>query len=981
MINEEEIKSFLEGNDPEEHIVAIEFDYAGDCIYKVKEIPGKGKEIRKDTFTSFAWVGDLRGLNFYQSSKALQKEGMSKHGIMIERLRTTDDNGNPNERLENGLKYMVKSLKGYRSLIQFFRDGGVDPWGERTKDKILILPPVEQYLISREKRLFKGYESYDDITRLVFDLETTSLEPKDGRIFMIGIKTNKGYRKVIECSTEDEERRGLVEFFNIIDELKPSIVGGYNSANFDWFWIFERCKALNLDIKRISKTLRPSENIKQKESMLKLANEVERFNQVQMWGYNIIDILHSVRRAQAINSSIKSAGLKYITKFIDAEADDRVYIDHLDIGPFYAKKEEFWLNIKNGNYRKIGVDSNIDLICEKNSKTYIRTTGDDLVERYLDDDLEETLVVDEQFNQGTFLLASLVPTTYERVSTMGTATLWKMIMLAWSYKYNLAIPEKEQKTEFVGGLSRLLRVGYSKDVLKLDFSSLYPSIQLVHEVFPKCDVMGAMKGLLAYFRNTRIKYKNLASEYKSIDKIKSLAYDRKQLPIKIFINSLFGALSAPQVFAWGDMFMGEQITCTGRQYLRQMMRFFMKKGYTPLVCDTDGMNFSLPPEGVDDRVYIGKGNNWLVKEGKEYKGYDADVAEYNDMFMKGEMGLDCDGTWDSCINLARKNYATLEHNGKVKLTGNTIKSKKLPLYIEDFLDKGVKQLLEGKGKEFVEWYYEYLTKIFTQQIPLMKIAQRAKVKLSLDDYHKRATQKTKSGGAMSRMAHMELALKHGLNVNLGDVIYYVNNGTKASHGDVQKVNQPKKGWSQEQIDLFFSDSVTNKTSFKEKEKFLLNNGWEQSWAENNWVRSDSKNKEANTGVPTDIAYRLASTDSVVQLNCYMLDTSDIESNPEMSGEYNVPRAIDTFNKRIGPLLVVFKDEVRKGLLVKDPDDRGFFTTDQCDLISGHPFEPGDQDTVEDLATITKDELLYWEKRGVEPNYIYELAEEGWETYV
>jgi hypothetical protein len=39
---------------------------------------------------------------------------------------------------------------------------------------------------------------------------------------------------------------------------------------------------------------------------------------------------------------------------------------------------------------------------------------------------------------------------------------------------------------------------------------------------------------------------------------------------------------------------------------------------------------------------------------------------------------------------------------------------------------------------------------------------------------------------MSRMAHMELAMKHKLNVNLGEVIYYVNNGTKASHGDVQK---------------------------------------------------------------------------------------------------------------------------------------------------------------------------------------------------
>jgi len=928
MISQEEIKSFLEGGDPEEFIVAIEFDYASNCIYKIKEIPDKGKEIRKDTFTPFAWVGDLRNLNFYQSSKGLQKEAMTKYGIMIEKLET-----GKNERLEQGLNFMVKSLKGYRELIQFFRDGGVDPWGERTKDKILILPPVEQYLIQKEKRLFKGYEEYNDITRFGFDLETTALEPKDGRIFMIGMKTNKGFKKVIECSNEDEERRGLVEFFRTINELKPSIIGGYNSFNFDWYWIFERCKALNLDVKKICRTLNPDINIKQSENLLKLANEVERYNQVGMWGYNIIDILHSVRRAQAINSSIKSAGLKYITQYIDAEAPDRIYIDHDKIGPMYTQKNEYWLNIENGKYKRVGDSEKVDEICSRRTDIYIKTTGDDIVERYLDDDLEETLLVDEEFNQGTFLLSSLVPTTYERVSTMGTATLWKMLMLAWSYKYKLAIPKKQDKTEFVGGLSRLLKVGYSRNVLKLDYSSLYPSIQLVHDVFPECDILGGMKGMLSYFRNSRIMYKNLASEWYDKDKKKSVSYDRKQLPIKIFINSMFGALSAPQVYAWGDMYMGEQITCTGRQYLRQMIRFFMKKGYTPLVMDTDGVNFS-KPDGWENHRYVGKGLNWKVKEGKEYVGDDADVAEFNDTFMRGEMALDTDGTWPSCINLARKNYAVMESSGKIKLTGNTIKSKKLPLYIEDFLDKGVKQLLEGKGQEFVEWYYEYLSKIYNKEIPLMKIAQRAKVKLSLDDYKKRSTQKTKSGGAMSMMAHMELALKNKLNVSLGDVIYYVNNGTKASQGDVQKVAKLKRGWSDEQLQYYFSE---------------------------------------HGKYPED------SVTSMVQINCYMLDPSEIESNPDMRGEYNIDRAIATFNKRIEPLLVVFKEEIRDGLLVSKPDDRSFFTKDQCELINGVPFEEKDQDRLhEDVLDISEPELRYWEKRGLDPNYIYDLAEEGWE---
>jgi DNA polymerase elongation subunit (family B) len=519
---------------------------------------------------------------------------------------------------------------------------------------------------------------------------------------------------------------------------------------------------------------------------------------------------------------------------------------------------------------------------------------------------------------------------------MGTATLWEIQMRAWSYKHKLAIPAKNEKTEFVGGLSRLLKVGYSTDVLKLDFSSLYPSIQLVHDVFPTCDITGAMKGMLNYFRNTRIKYKNLAKEYQDIDKKQATSYDRKQLPIKIFINSMFGALSAPQVYHWGDMYMGEQITCTGRQYLRQMLRFFMKRGYTPLVCDTDGMNFSLPEGGVDDRRYIGKGNNWLVKEGKEYKGYDADVAEFNDMFMKGAMGLDCDGTWKSCMNIARKNYATMEHNGKIKLTGNSIKSKKLPLYIEDFLDKGIKMLLEGNGQQFVEWYYEYLEKIYNKQIPLMKIAQRAKVKLSIDDYRKRSKEKTKAGNEMSRMAHMELAIRDGIAVSLGDVIFYVNNGVKASHGDVQKVNKPKSGWKQEHIDSHFESYGVH---------------------------------------PTD------SMSSIIQLNCYRLDPTEVESNPNMLGDYNVPRAVVTFNKRIEPLLIVFGEEVRNNLIVDKPEDRGMFTKEQCKLINGVPFEPADQDSIEDLLTITDQEMVYWGKRGINPEYIYELAEEGWEEMV
>jgi hypothetical protein len=143
-----------------------------------------------------------------------------------------------------------------------------------------------------------------------------------------------------------------------------------------------------------------------------------------------------------------------------------------------------------------------------------------------------------------------------------------------------------------------------------------------------------------------------------------------------------------------------------------------------------------------------------------------------------------------------------------------------------------------------------------------------------------------------------------------------------------------------------------------------------------WTQEDLDNMMEGYGkIPLEMV------DSYVKLNCYMLDQQELENNPDLKGEYNVPRAISVFNKRIEPLLVVFKQEVREGLLVTDPESRGLFTKEQCDLVNGIPFEPEDQDSLEEVLTISEPEVKYWEKRGLEPNYMYELAEEGWEEFI
>jgi DNA polymerase elongation subunit (family B) len=808
--------------------------------------------------------------------------------------------------------------------------GGLNPWDEKVRQHFTVLNPVEQYLIQKKKRLFKGIDEYSGVNRFVFDIETTGLDPETCVIILIGVKDNRGMNETIAAFGEDGEKKCIERFFKYIKDLKPTIVAGYNSAFFDWPFILKRAEILGVDVNGLTQIF-TTQGMKEKEGMLKLANEIEPYKQHVIWGFNIIDIAHSVRRAQAINSEIKSWGLKYITTYLEKEKPNRVYVDGAKISKIYLDNESYYVNPKTGNYKQIG-EPGTENLTQKYPGKFEIWTGRKIVEQYLDDDLYETMVVDDSFSQSTFLLSKLVPTTYERIATMGTATLWKIIMLAWSYENNLAIPAKDEKRAITGGLSRLLNVGYSKNIVKFDYASLYPSIQLVYDVFPDCDVMGVQKSMLKYFRDIRIKYKLLAGELKNSDPVLAEMYDRKQLPIKIFINAYFGSLSAPHVFPWGDMNMGETITCVGRQCLRMMIMFYMKKGYKPLVMDTDGVNFETPLN-IDDTFYVGKGLNEMVTLGKKYKGIEADTAEFNDIFMRNEMGLDIDYVAPACINVSRKNYIIKmmkKGKEKIKLTGNTIKSKKLQTYIVEFLDEGLKYLLNGDGLSFVELYYEFVGKIYNKEIPLSKIANKARVKQSINDYRKYVQKTTKAGSLMSRQAHMELIMRSDYPAGLGDTIYYVNNGVKKSSGDVQKISRPSK---------------------KVLEEYLTKHG---------------------TPMPEDY----------IEVNCYMIDEKEILNNPDLKGDYNVPRYLNNFNKRVEPLLVVFHPSIREDILIESPDQRQFFTKLQCELVNGFPLKEEGQDKLDEVMTLSDSEVLFWNRVGRDPYFMYvenslELADPFW----
>ena len=103
----------------------------------------------------------------------------------------------------------------------------------------------------------------------------------------------------------------------------------------------------------------------------------------------------------------------------------------------------------------------------------------------------------------------------------------------------------------------------------------------------------------------------------------------------------------------------------------------------------------------------------------------------------------------------------------------------------------------------------------------------------------------------------------------------------------------------------------------------------------------------------------------------MIPNDVIENDPTATGEYNIERYIDAFNKRIKPLLVCFSPEVRDDILITTPLDRQYFTRKQLELTSGQPYNEGDQDTIDNLLTVTDEENMFWHSINISPTYMFE----------
>jgi len=1034
-----EIKGFLEGyNNDLKYVVNVETDLRNNIAKCIIHEPNEKSKIIDVKYEPFMYMKDLSklGKTLYEDvSENYVNSKRIKYGITITKLKT----GNQ-KRLVEGYCFKITSSRSFNDILNYLKDGGINPYdrlydsdGHVVKDnKGKIVYPnrdlfysvrtTEQFFISTQSRLYKGFEEYKNVHKLTFDIETTGLRYQMARVFAIGVRDNRDFELILEVDKlddDDAEIRLIQDFFNLINHIQPAIISGFNSEMFDFEFILGRAKILNMNLDEVPTTL--SEKIKlyrRGNTSVKYGNTADKYTATEMWGYSVIDILHAAKRTAAVNSDLKETKLKYIAKFENIAKPNRTYIDGEDnkIGKYYAENKIFLVNDKNDylqvpdefqeisktlyklqvnkaniadeKYRELkakcfneSVDSKEFIewfkseALPKNLITFIGSRK--LVKQYLLDDLWETEHVDELYNQSSFMLAKIVPTTYQRICTMGTAAIWNLLLTAWSYENDLAIPQSDKYEKFSGGLARCFKTGYSKRIVKIDYASLYPMIQLTEGVFPMFDITGVTKKLLLYLTTTRNIYKKIANGTKldveevqllqQIDPEIHIKYVRnkltpadiamaktKQLPIKILNNSLFGALGSNISFNWSDNVCAARITCTGRLHLRHAIDWFSKYGCVALLAVTDGINFQIPDtttirvtnEKVTEGVIEG-----VIEEMWQYNdksGIAALIEKFNSEEMKlPYMSVDNDGESISCLNLSRINYGTLSlakdkktggMKEKIKLTGNTIKSKVMPEYIEEFIDKGLDLILHDKGKEFIDYYKEYAQNIYYLKIPLKKIASKSKIKTTLSKYTKRG--KDKNGREKGMQAHMELLIekrqeiaeelfeKYQSELDLGNskkeltiedkmklvinympqepeldsVVYYVNSGYRKSHGDSRKI----------------VDKITG------KERFCAT----------------------------------------------LINNKDLMDNPNMTGTYNVEKYLDAFNKRVKTILVGFDPEIRKKILVTINKKGDLVLNDFNPLYDNNKLINFDSDDFDESMQLEELEIDFWNKTGYDPRKIW-----------
>lgn len=568
-------------------------------------------------------------------------------------------------------------------------------------DSAFMASPETQFLIQNKKNYFENM-LMADLKIIAFDIETTALDPKYGEILAIGLKGNykfsDGTDQVIFKNYNDEKEL-LLNFIDFIVKENPDVLVGHNVFNFDIPFIEARMLKNKVvpALGRFKKSMYKQYNTTRVSRLIK-GNE---FFQYKIPGRYIIDTMHLAMIEDTRRNEFESYGLKYLAQELGVAPEDRVYLEGDEIhSVFYDDYESF--------------------------------------QKYLINDLEETMGLVKIFLPSYFAASKKIPINLQDIIYTG-ATKKAMSLFLYDYYHNeKALPKPQNKEKFEGAISRAQEHGVYHNVHKYDVSSLYPSIMMVFNYYPKSDTLGVFEKYLKEFTADRLKYKKLMQDEE--DKIErgegnellKEEYSAYQLFAKIFINSFYGILGN-EFFNFNDYEMAAAVTSKGREILLKMIEIIEKDNCTILSLDTDGAYFSAP-DNVDPIALLSKVNENMPKGIK---------VEFEKSFK-------------AMFSYKGKTYAALHYDEQkpILIKGSAFKGRGKPPFIRKFLKRSLKFILTKDIKEYKNEIQFLKRLIASKSLKLEEVVETKTISYNYQTYIARPT-----GGVIG---HFEAMAREGV---------------------------------------------------------------------------------------------------------------------------------------------------------------------------------------------------------------------------
>ncbi len=535
--------------------------------------------------------------------------------------------------------------------------------------------PVEQYLMATGRVYFRGL-AYTDLHRLQFDLETTSLNPQRGRIFLVVVRDTRGLATILEAPTAADEAALIADLCALIRERDPDVIENHNLFGFDLPFLEQRARALGVPL-RLGRAEGPPLLESYEEPA---AFRRRRRTRYSLAGRELIDTLEAVRRYDFAARDMPGHGLKAAARYFGVAAPERTYLAGAEVFATYQRDPE-------------------------------------QVRRYAFDDVIEVDGLSQRLMGAAFALAGMAPRRYERVAGAGPAMGILEPMLVRAYLYaGAALPHQAADSDaglgaHAGGATYLYAAGVAQQVVKADIASMYPSIMRTYQVGPACDRLGALLYLVDRLTDLRLAHKNAA---RTAAAGLAAQHNAVQAAMKILINSAYGYMGAGSMALFADRAAADEVTRRGREILGQVVDALRERGMALLEADTDGVYFAAPLGWTEEQE----------------RAVVAAVAAT----LPESIRLEYEGRYKAMLAHEVKNYALLTYSDDLIVRGVALRSSRSEPFGERFLREALRCTLTGDMAGLRRVYHQTIAALGDRTLTSADVAAVARLSKTPEAY-------------------------------------------------------------------------------------------------------------------------------------------------------------------------------------------------------------------------------------------------------